>query len=77
MKEIDFSDLNDWIQSNKQDVERQLLQEKSEQRTFRTRPRDPDEIKILDILSKKKWEKVEQEGKIKYLSERVWYYELD
>ncbi|KEF38481.1 hypothetical protein M670_02107 [Schinkia azotoformans MEV2011] len=77
MKEIDFSDLNDWIQSNKQDVERQLLQEKSEQRTFRTRPRDPDEIKILDILSKKKWEKAEQEGKIKYLSERVWYYELD
>ncbi|HHW35816.1 MAG TPA: hypothetical protein GXX18_00715 [Bacillales bacterium] len=77
MKEIDFSDLNDWIQSKKQDVERQLLQEKSEQRTFRTRPRDPDEIKILDILSKKKWEKAEQEGKIKYLSERVWYYELD
>lgn len=77
MKEIDFSDLNDWIQSKKQDVERQLLLEKSEQRTFRTRPRDPDEIKVLDILSKKKWEKAEQEGKIKYLSERVWYYEFD
>ncbi len=42
MKEIDFSDLNDWIQSKKQDVERQLFQEKSEQRTFRIRPRDPD-----------------------------------
>lgn len=77
MKQIHFSDLNSWIQSKKPEVERQLLQEKSDQRAFRTRPRDPDEIKILDILSKKKWERAEQEGKVKYLSERVWYYELD
>ncbi len=77
VKEIDFSDLNDWIQAKKPEVERRLLQEKSENRTFRTRPRDPDEIKILDMLSKKKWEKAEQEGKVKYLSEREWYYELD
>ncbi|WP_102345127.1 hypothetical protein [Bacillus sp. Marseille-P3661] len=77
MKQIDFSDLNVWIQSKKPEVERRLLQEKANHRNFRTRPRDPDEIKILDILCKKKWEKAEQEGKIKYLSDRVWYYELD
>ncbi len=77
VKKIDFSDIDKWIQSNKTNVERKILKEKSDQRTFRTRPRDPDEIKILDILSKKKWEKAEQEGKVKYLSERVWYYELD
>lgn len=77
VKQIDLSDLNNWIQNKKPKVERQLLQDKSEQRTIRTRPRDPDEIKILDILCKKKWEKAEKEGKVKYLSERVWYYELD
>lgn len=77
MKKIDFSDLNEWTQSKRPEVERQLLQEKTDQRAIRTRPRDSEEIKILDIMCKKKWEKAEQEGKVKYLSERVWYYELD
>ncbi|PWA10020.1 hypothetical protein DCC39_12085 [Pueribacillus theae] len=77
MKKIDFSDLNNWIDRKKNETDRAILKSKSKKRSIRTRPRHPDEIKILDELCIKRWKKAEQEGKIKYLSKRVWYYELD
>lgn len=77
MKKIDFSDLNNWIDRKKSETARAILKSKSEKRSIRTRPRHSDEIKILDELCIKRWKKAEEEGKIKYLSERVWYYELD
>lgn len=74
---MDLSDLTDWINEEKSNVDRAILRNKPLGRKIRTRPRDPDEIKILDQLCMKRWEKAEQEGKIRYLSDRVWYYEID
>jgi hypothetical protein len=76
MKEIDISDLNQWISNKKSDTERLILRTKEKQ-TKRTRPRDMNEVKILDAICIKHWEKAELEGKIKYISDRVWYYEFD
>lgn len=77
MKEIGLSDLTNWINEDKSNVERAILRSKPSGRKLRTRPRDPDEIKILDQLCIKRWEKAEKDGKIRYLSDRVWYYEID
>jgi hypothetical protein len=74
---MDIKDLNAFISKNKNNVEQKMLREKCNGRSSRTRPRDPGEIKILDYLCQKNWEEAEASGKIKYLSERVWYYEFD
>ncbi|GAB3792664.1 hypothetical protein [Virgibacillus kimchii] len=77
MKKMDMKDLDAYISKNKNNVELTILREKCNGTGHRTRPRDPDEIKILDYLCQKNWEEAEASGKIKYLSERVWYYEFD
>ncbi|PLR78709.1 hypothetical protein CVD25_13710 [Bacillus canaveralius] len=77
MKQMDFSDLNRSIDEKKSDVERNLLRTTSSERKIRTRPRDEEEAKILDKLCIQRWKKAESEGKIKYISDRVWYYEFD
>jgi hypothetical protein len=77
MKEMDFSELSEWILEKKSDVERDILQTKGKERNIRTRARDENEAKILDDLCRKRWKKAEMEGKVKYLSKRVWYYEFD
>ncbi|OAT74280.1 hypothetical protein [Parageobacillus thermoglucosidasius] len=77
MKEMDFSELSEWILEKKSDVERDILQTKGKERNIRTRARDENETEILDDLCRKRWKKAEAEGKVKYLSKRVWYYEFD
>ncbi|BDG46216.1 hypothetical protein [Parageobacillus sp. KH3-4] len=77
MKEMDFSELSEWILEKKSDVERDILQTKGKERNIRTRARDENETEILDDLCRKRWKKAETEGKVKYLSKRVWYYEFD
>ncbi|WP_221210707.1 hypothetical protein [Anoxybacteroides voinovskiense] len=73
---MSMSELNDWIFSRKGSVERDILKDGREQHV-RLRPRDKEEMHILDELCMKRWKKAEQEGKIQYLNERVWYYEFD
>jgi hypothetical protein len=53
MKEMDFSELSEWILEKKSDVERDILQTKGKERNIRTRARDENEVKILDDLCKK------------------------
>lgn len=77
MRKINISELNKQIFDKKNDVERTLLRAKSPDRLLRKRSRDQEEAKILDELCIRRWKKAEAEGKIKYLSERVWYYEFD
>ncbi|WP_407272682.1 hypothetical protein [Radiobacillus sp. PE A8.2] len=77
VRKMDFSDLNKDIFEKLPTVERSILRMKESQRNIRTRARDENEIKVLDQLCLKRWKKAEQEGKVKYLSERVWYYEVD
>ncbi|WP_461200276.1 hypothetical protein [Anoxybacillus sp. TBDG-1] len=73
---MNMSELNDWIFSRKGNVERDILKDGREPHV-RLRPRDKEEMRILDELCIKRWKKAEQEGKIRYLNERVWYYEFD
>jgi hypothetical protein len=75
LRECDWEDLQRAIAENKPHVDRLLLQSKSAIRPIRTRPRDPDEIKVLDRLCVLKWEAAEKSGKVKYLSKNEWYYE--
>lgn len=78
MESMNMKDLNDFISKNKNEVEQQkMLRTKPHGKRYRTRPRDPDEIKILDRICQKRWKEAEAAGKVKYLSERVWYYEFD
>ncbi|WP_428911842.1 hypothetical protein [Niallia sp. Krafla_26] len=77
MRKMDFSELNKKISDKKSDVERTILRTKSPDRLLRKRSRDQQEAKILDELCIRRWKKAEEEGKIKYISDRVWYYEFD
>lgn len=77
MRKMDFSELNKQIHQKKSEVERAILRTKSPEKLVRTRSRDIDEAKILDELCIKRWKKAEKEGKVKYIGDRVWYYEFD
>jgi hypothetical protein len=77
MRKMDFSELNKQIFEKKSEVERNILRTKTPDRLLRKRPRDKEEAKILDQLCIRRWKKAEEEGKIKYLSKRVWYYDFD
>jgi len=77
MEKIHINDLDQWINEKKSKVERHMIKSRSSEKLIRTRERDKDEQKIMDRLCMKKWKKAEQEGKIKYLSKRKWYYDVD
>jgi hypothetical protein len=77
MRKINFEELNRQIDENRSKVERTLLKGQTRERAIRKRPRDPDEIKILDRLCIKRWKKAESEGKVKYFTDRKWFYDFD
>lgn len=77
MEKLNINDLNHFIESRKSDVERIIARDRKSERIIRMRERDIDEQKILDILCVKRWEKPEENGKVKYITERKWYYEFD
>lgn len=51
MKEMDFSELSEWILERKSNVERHILQTKGKERNIRTRARDENEAKILETYT--------------------------
>ncbi|WP_058307360.1 hypothetical protein [Gracilibacillus massiliensis] len=77
MDKLNINDLNNFIESQKSDVERIIARDRKSERIVRKRERDIDEQKILDILCMKRWEEAEENGKVKYITERKWYYEFD
>ncbi|UJL46448.1 hypothetical protein KFZ58_00220 [Virgibacillus sp. NKC19-16] len=77
MKKVNINDLNQWINKRKPEVERSIIRNRDSERLIRTRERDKDEQKIIDKLCIERWKKAEQEGKIKYLSKRKWFYDFD
>jgi hypothetical protein len=77
MKEMDLNDLDQVIQLNKSEAERTILQKKSDERKVRARPRDPDEIQILNKLAVLKWQRALASGKVIMLNKQEWYYECD
>ena len=76
MRTVDFNLFNQRIEERRKEADRVLLMNKTE-KTFRRKPRDEDEKKILDILTKKQWDKAVEKGKVRYISERVMYYDFD
>lgn len=77
MKKIKLNDLTQHINNNKADVEKRILETKHEGRVIKMRPRDQQEIEILDEICKRKIQKAIEEGKLKFISKRKWYYEFD
>lgn len=46
-------------------------------RALRTRPRDPEEQKLLDELCIRNWNRLVAAGKIKKLGPRKWYMDFE
>jgi len=76
MKDVDFDSFNEIIEKRRKEANKVILRNKTA-RTYRRRYRTEEERKILDLLAKKKWDEAVRVGKVKYLSERVIYYEFD
>ncbi|WP_255259781.1 hypothetical protein [Lentibacillus sp. CBA3610] len=72
-----MNDLNQWITEQKPKAEQQIVRNRNSAKIIRTRQRDKEEEVILDKLCMEKWKRAEQEGKIKYLSKRKWFYDFD
>jgi hypothetical protein len=77
MREFDLKELEREIKEKKNEVDRMILENRPAGRILRRRSRAPEEHKILDQLCRAKWKKAEQDGKVRYISEREWCYEFD
>lgn len=76
MREWKAAEIERQAAGKRAEVDRLILRSRKE-RAVRTRPRDPEEQKILDQICIQKWEKALREGKVKILSENEWYYDFD
>ncbi len=74
MKRMNMEDLDQWFDKKKIETERNITRNRTSERQIRNREPDAEEQLILYKLCKKRWEKAEQEGKIKYLSKRKWIW---
>ncbi|MFD2706984.1 hypothetical protein [Salibacterium lacus] len=79
MKEMDISDLNQYIQSNKKEANYQVNKELSgiKKRRLKYRKRSDDEIEALNRICIEKWKRAEREGKIKRTGKKELYYAFD
>ncbi|MCP3762910.1 hypothetical protein NLX67_10975 [Domibacillus sp. A3M-37] len=77
MREMNLTDVTKRIADRRPAVDQQILKDRGQERLIKRRPRDPNEAAVLDQLCIERWKKAEAAGKIKYLSKREWYYELD
>ncbi|MBP1971728.1 hypothetical protein J2Z83_003883 [Virgibacillus natechei] len=59
MKKINLNDLIEWIDTIKPEAERTVIRNQPSERLLRTRVRDEEEQKIIDILCIKCWERAE------------------
>jgi len=77
MKKLNINELNKWIDSEKSEVERIIIRDRENEQIVRMRERDKDEQIILDKICLKRWQDAEKEGKIRYITDRKWYYDFD
>lgn len=73
MQSLKLEELTSFIESRKAEVEMKILQSGRE-RSFRRRPRDPEEIEVLNQICLLPWKKAEAEGRIRYISKTQWRY---
>lgn len=76
MREIEFQQLNQDIRLRQSAAERQILRQSTDEKRVRRRPRDSEEIAILDKLCLLQWQRDVETGKVKMISKREWYYEI-
>jgi len=69
-----LEDLNSFIDSRKAEAEMKILRA-GRKRAYRRRPRDPEEIAVLNQICLLRWKKAEADGKIRYISKTKWYYD--
>lgn len=74
MQILQLDDLNSFIDSRKAEAEMKILRA-GRKRAYRRRPRDPEEIAVLNQICLLRWKKAEEEGKIRYISKTKWYYD--
>ncbi|MFA9556870.1 hypothetical protein ACERII_06185 [Evansella sp. AB-rgal1] len=76
MRKMNFDELTSQIDERKKEVESRIRENsKHTPRKLRGRTRSKEESEALTKLAIASWKKAEREGKIKYLSDRVMYYD--
>jgi hypothetical protein len=77
VREINLKDLKKRYNKKSDKIERKMLRLKANRsRPIRTKPRDYEESRILTKIFLRKFKKDLKEGKIIFLKDREWYYEL-
>lgn len=74
MQSIRLEELTAFVESKRLEVEKKILR-KGRERSFRRRPRSREEIEVLNQIAVLRWQKAEREGKVRYISRNVWYYD--
>jgi hypothetical protein len=75
MRKFRLSDINELIDKKRKVVNKQISELSSPKRKKRNRPRSKGEREALDQISIKKWQKAVESGKVRKISNRVWYYD--
>ena len=76
MQELNFEEFTKEVLEKKKDIDRKLLSLFNDKNINR-RPRDLEEIEILDKITINRWLMAEETGKIKYLGKREIFYGFD
>lgn len=79
MRKMTLERMDETIESNRKMVNQKIRTSASQKaaRTRRYRSRSKGEIEALTQISITKWKKAVSEGKIKYLGDRIFYYDYN
>lgn len=75
MRKFKLSDLNELIDKKRKIVNKQISELSISKRKKRNRARSKGEREALDQISIHKWKKALENGKVRKISDRVWYYD--
>ena len=75
MRKFRLSDLNELIDKKRKIVNKQISEFSLPKRKKRNRARSKGEREALDRISIQKWKKAMENGKVRKISNRVWYYD--
>lgn len=75
MRKFRLSDLNELIDKKRKVVNKQISGISIPKRKKRNRARSKGEREALDQISIRKWKKALENGKVRKISNRVWYYD--
>jgi len=76
MKEFNLKEFNKKIEKNRPKITKTILQN-NQIGKINAKKRSEDEIRILNIITKSRWEKAITQGKVKRISKNVYNYYFD